>query len=199
MRSMSNARVFRYKLSRAGWIMLGLFIALATLLWGSSIFLRLSGPPAESLMGGLLVVLMVGVVLIPVPAMEIIWWARGRVVVDVEGLRWRGWGKWNEQAWGEILAVGVPEPDARRIDDERIHLITEEDYEFIHGFGLRDREQLREAVSRYGDLDGTAQLGGHTFFCRPGAIDEILERAEDHVDPDDDAANDFWAGRFRRF
>lgn len=198
MRSAEGARVFRYGMSRPGLIMLGLLVGLIGLLWAQFALFDLIEPDEDSLIGLAFIMLIVGGVLAPVPALEVIWWARGRVEVDTSGLRWRGWGTWNDRGWGEILGVGMPPPDAARGDDERIHLVTEDECEFIHGFGLRDREALRDALRSYGDLAEVEVIGRHTFLCRPGAGSLVRDRAEGHVDPDDDVT-DFWAGRFRRF
>ncbi len=199
MRSMSNARVFRYGLSRAGWIMLLLLVGLVAVFSLQGMFFELAASDSDALTGVLFIVLVFGGILLPVPLMEFLWWARGRVAVDATGLRWRGWSTWNDRAWGEVLAVGLPAPDAGRSDDERIHVVTEDDYEFIHGYGLRAREALREAIRSYGDLDQIEVIGNHTFLCRPGAVDTVKQRAQGNVDPPHDEGLDFLAGRFRRF
>lgn len=190
--------MFRYGLSRPGWVMLGILALMAGLFGAQYAFIDLLSHDVESLAGLLLIMLIAGGVLVPVPVMELVWMARGRVAVDTTGLRWRGWGTWNERAWGEILAVGMPPRDSKKMDDERIHVVTEDDYEFIHGFGLRKREDLRELVRVYGDLDEVEVLGKHTFLCRPGTGRTVKERAREHVDLDTDPY-DFWASRFRRF
>jgi hypothetical protein len=185
-------------LSRAGWLMLGIMALVMGLLGAQYAWIDLSAVDTESTVGLLFIMLIIGGVLLPVPGMEIMWYARGRVVVDITGLRWRGWGAWNERTWGEILAVGMPPPDSKKMDDERIHVVTEDDYEFIHGFGLRDREELRRLLRSYGDLDEAEVVGKHTFLCRPGTGKIVAERAREHVDLDTDDY-DFWATRFRRF
>jgi len=169
------------------------------LLWVQFMLSEMLRPDEDSLIALLSVILIVGGVLVPVPALELIWWARGRIEVSTAGLRWRGWGAWNQHTWGEIIAVGMPPPNTARRDDERIHVVTEEDYEFIHGFGLRHREDLRDLLRTYGDLDEVEVVGKHTFLCRPGTAKVVRPRTEGHVDPEPDDAIDFWAGRFRRF
>lgn len=196
---MDTAREFRYRISRAGWTMLALLLGAVVLLWTRVMLISAALPDSDMIAGVLSIMLVVGGILVPVPALELIWWARGRVEVGAGGLSWRGWGRWNERPWGEILAVGMPSPNSGRMDDERIHVVTEEDYEFIHGFGLRERETLREMIRSYGDLAEVEVIGKHTFLCRPGAADAVKERARGQVDPADDDAIDFWAGRFRRF
>jgi hypothetical protein len=200
MDSRSDRQAFRYTLSRPARVMIVLLLVIISVLWAQYIFLDLSGRDPGSLIGMLSVMLVLGVVLVPVPAMEIMWLLRGRVVVDDSGIRWRGWGGWNERAWDEILAVGAPSPDPRRQDDARIHVVTEDEYEFIHGFGLRRQEYLRNALRDYGGLDEVEVIGRHMFLCRPGAAKSARERAEGHVDlPVDDDTIDFWSRRFRRF
>ncbi|MFO8081298.1 MAG: hypothetical protein R6V07_13490 [Armatimonadota bacterium] len=200
MCSASDGQAFRYRLSRPARVMLGLLLAITTALGAQYIFLDLTGRDPGSLVGMLFIMLALALVLVPVPAMEIMWLVRGRVVVDASGLRWRGWGGWTERAWDEILAVGVPAPDSRREDDARIHVVTEDEYEFIHGFGLRGVEDLRDALRDCGALEEVEVIGRHMFLCRPGAAKSVRERAEGHVDlPIDDDTIDFWSRRFRRF
>ncbi len=196
---MGTVREFGYDISRPAWTMIGLLLAVIVLLWAQYIFLDLSGQDPGSLIGLLFIVMVIGVVLVPVPAMEIMWRARGRVQVDATGLRWRGWGGWNERAWDEILAVGMPPDDAGRQDDERLHIVTQEEYEFIHGFCLRNREDIHDLLRTFGDLAESEVVGSHTFHCRPGAGKMVAKRAEEHLDLDPDDTIDFWAGRFRRF
>lgn len=195
---METGQTFRYGISRPAWIMIGLLAVLAAFLVIQYVLVDLRDGEPGSVIGLFFVLLVVAVVLLPVPLMEMIWLVRGRVQVTAEGLRWRGWSGWNERAWGDILAVGLPAPDAQRQDDERIHVVTEDEYEFIHGFGLRDREALRQMLRGYGDLAEVEVIGKHTFLCRPGAGKIIRERAKSEVDPHDDVI-DFWSGRFRRF
>lgn len=196
---MGRVKQFRYDISRPAWVMIGLLLAVVVLLWAQYIFLDLTGRDPGSPIGLLLIVIVVGVALIPVPAMEMMWRARGRVEVDATGLRWRGWGGWSERAWGEILAVGMPPDDARKQDDERIHVVTEEEYEFIHGFCLRNREELRDLLRTHGDLAESETVGRHTFHCRPGVGRLVAKRAGEHADLDADDGIDFLAGRFRPF
>ncbi|MFW5868948.1 MAG: hypothetical protein ACOCX2_14080, partial [Armatimonadota bacterium] len=118
---MDAVRTFRYGISRAAAVMGALLIALIGYFAIQYALLDLRGGDPETLVGLLVTLLVLGIVLVPVPVMEILWLARGRVEVTSGGLRWRGWGGWNERAWGEILAVGMPAPDSRRQDDERIH------------------------------------------------------------------------------
>lgn len=195
---MDTVRVFRYGMSRAGLMLLTLLLAVMGLLTIRYIFIDLNAPGSDALPGLILVALIAGGVLVPVPAMEIIWWARGRVVVEASGLRWRGWSTWKSREWSELLGIGMPPPDAGWNEDERIHLITREGHEFIHGFGLRDRRDLAETIRRWSGLSLLQVVGRYTVLCRPGAGEQVRELAQAEIDP---PANelDFWAGRFRRF
>ena len=195
---MDTIREFRYGMSRAGLVLLALLLLIIGLLAIRYVLTDLGASDPEALMGLVFIALVLGGILIPVPALEIIWWARGRVAVDTDGLRWRGWGAWNRRAWGDILAVGMPAPDAGRGDDERVHVGTGEDYQFIHGFGLRDREALAEAIRGWGGLSEVQALGRYTVFCRPGSGEQVVELAKAEIEPMPDAL-DFWTTRFRRF
>ena len=195
---MDTVRVFRYGMSRAGLILLTLLLAVVGLLTIRYVFIDLNAPGSDALPGLILVALIIGGVLAPVPAMEIIWWARGRVVVEMSGLRWRGWSAWKSREWSELLGIGMPPPDAGRTEDERIHLITREGHEFIHGFGLRDRQDLAEAIRQWSGLSLVQVVGRYTVLCRPGASEQVRELAQAEIDPPASDL-DFWAGRFRRF
>ncbi|MGI5819717.1 MAG: hypothetical protein ACOX9R_16660 [Armatimonadota bacterium] len=197
---MDGATEFRYDISRAGRVMMALVLGLAALLWVQHVFLDLGGNDPDAFIGVLIVMLVVSGVLLPVPAMELLWWARGRVAVSTVGLSWRGWAGWNTREWGEILGVGVPpEASGDRADDQRLHVVTDDGYEFIHGYCLREREALRDALRSHGGLDEVEAVGRHQFLCRPGATRLVRERAREHIDLSGDDLTDFWAGRFRRF
>ncbi len=195
---MDTVREFRYGMSRAGLVLLTMLLAVVGVLAIRYIFIDLNAPGSDALPGLIFIMLITGGVLAPVPAMEIIWWARGRVVVQTGGLRWRGWGTWKSREWSELLGVGMPAPDATRTDDERIHLVTRDGYEFIHGFGLRDRQAFAEAIRAWGDLGQIEVVGRYTVLCRPRASEQVVELVKTEIDPPPDAL-DFWAGRLRRF
>ncbi len=194
---MDTVREFRYGMSRAGVLMLLAMLVLAGLLALRYVYADLTAPESDSLPGLLFMLLIFGGILLPVPLLEITWWVQGRVVVMTGGLRWRGQGRWHERLWEEILGIGFPPPDAARTEDERIHVITRDGYEFIHGFGLRKRQELAEAVRAWSDMDAIEVVGRHTFLCKPAAMEQVRERAMREIEPPPDGL-DFWAGRFRR-
>lgn len=195
---MDTVRGFRYGMSRAGVVLLTMLLGIAGLLVIRYILIDLNTPGSDTLPGLILIMLITGGVLAPVPAMEIIWWARGRVIVQTGGLRWRGWSTWKSREWGELLGVGMPPPDATRTEDERIHLITRDGHEFVHGFGLRGRQDLAEAIRQWGGLNQIEVVGRYTILCRPSVAEEVVELAKAEIQPMPDPL-DFWAGRFRRF
>jgi hypothetical protein len=121
------------------------------------------------------------------------------VVVNAEGIFWRGWGRFTGERWSEIIAIGRPPSDAGRFDDERIHVVTEDDYRFIHGFNMRRRDEALEAMRAWGGFAESKRLGSYSFICRRDRIGEIEERSREHIGTEIDKPYRFWAGRFRRF
>lgn len=195
----SSERVFRYGLSRASWTMLALFFGALALMAVPYVVLGVAPLTDEVVMGLGAIALVLALILLAVPVMEMGWVVRGRVVVGDDALRWCGLGGWIEIEWAEVIAVGRPPADAGRSEDERIHVLTADDYHFVHGFGLRGREEALDLVVSRADLSERRQVGRHLFMCRAGTGDEVEQRAGGHVNPDDDDMLDFWARRFRRF
>jgi len=192
--------VFRYGISRASWVMLGLLVLAVAAIAGPRLLLRRDplAPSAEETMGLALIALVLGGVLLPVPALDILWWLRGRVVVGHEGLRWRAWSGWNELAWEEIVGIGAPRPSGRRTDDTRLHIITADDYQFVHGYQLRGRDEAVDAMQAWGNFPEQVSIGRYVFVCHRDASEQVLRRAEEHVDTGGYDPLDFWSGRFSR-
>jgi len=196
----SSGRVFGYGISRASWVMLGLLaLAMAVVSLESLLVGGPGGWSDESVMGLALIALILGGVLLPVPVMDIIWWLRGRVVVAPDGLHWRAWGAWQSREWTQIIAVGRPTSSARRTDDTRLHVITEDGYEFIYGYQLREADAAVEAMVTWASLPEMERVGRYLFNCRAGASEQVAARAAEHLDTGGYDPWDFWAMRARRF
>ncbi|MGD9497701.1 MAG: PH domain-containing protein [Armatimonadota bacterium] len=192
--------VFGYGISRASRVMLGLLVLAVVVILGPSLLLgaRWEVYSEEGRLGMALIVLVLAGVLVPVPAMELLWWLRGRVVAGPEGLAWRAWGGWRELEWEEIIAIGYP-PSVRRAEDTRLHIVTDSGYEFIYGCELRERDEAVELIAASADLPEQEQVGPYVFRCRAGTSERVAAEAAGHLHLIEDDPWDFWATRFRRY
>lgn len=197
-----TGRIFGYGISRASWGMLGLLALGVALLTAEALIIE--GPRTlsdEGITGLGIIALVLGVVLLPVPLLDIGWWLRGRVVVADDGLHWRAWGAWRSIPWAEIVAIGQPPGGPSRSDDTRLHVLTTEGYEFIHGYLLRERAEAVELITSWASLPEREQVGRYLFRCRAGTSERVAARAAEHVDTGQGGHDpwDFWAMRARRF
>ncbi|MEA3399825.1 MAG: hypothetical protein U9R79_01135 [Armatimonadota bacterium] len=198
---LTSEHVFRYRVARHTWPLLALAIGAVTAVIVPAVVLQggIKVLTEEGLVGIYVVMGILGVVLLPVPIMNLAWAARGQVTVGVERLSWRGFGGNKSLQWSEIVAIGMPPENPTRVDDQRIHVLTDDEYDFIHGFGLRDRQRALELMLTYGDLPEREQVGSYTFACRSGTSANVAARAGVHLGVSDDDPWGFWGGRFRRF
>ncbi|MGC9320240.1 MAG: hypothetical protein ACP5KN_19560 [Armatimonadota bacterium] len=198
---LTSEHVFRYRVARHTWPLLALALGAVTAVVVPAIVLQggVKTLTDEGLIGIYVVMGILGVVLLPVPIMNLAWSARAQVTVGVERLSWRGFGGTKSLEWSEIVAIGMPPEDPRRVDDQRIHVLTEDDYDFIHGFGLRDRERALELMRSRAGLFEREQVGSHVFTCRAGTSGDVAARAAAHLGVSEDDPWGFWGGRFRRF
>jgi len=195
-----SGRAFGYGISRASWVMLAVLALAVALIAGESLLVATPGTWSEErVMGLALIALILGGVLLPVPVLDILWWLRGRVVIAADGLHWRAWGAWQSREWARIIAIGRPTSAARRTDDTRLHVITEDGYEFIYGYQLREADAAVEAMLSWADLPEREQVGRYLFHCRPATSEQVAARAAEHIHTGGYDPWDFWASRARRF
>lgn len=195
-----SERVFRYRVARHSWIMLCVLLAGGALVIGSA--LTVGGGwqvfDDEIVLSIGIVMVILGLVMLPAPILDIVSARRSRLVVTRKGLSWRGLGASKSFPWDQIIAIGVPPEDPRRVDDRRFHVLLEEDYDFIQGYNLDGREEVASLMQSWGGFSEGVEVGSHSFMCRRERSDETLERARIHLLPSDDDPWDFWSTRFRR-
>lgn len=197
-----GGRVFGYGISRASRVMLGLLAVTVAIITAERLLLEgFRSWSDDSLTALGLIVLVLGGVLLPVPLLEIGWWLRGRVVVNADGLHWRAWSAWRTVPWHDLIAIGRPPPEPDRSDDTRLHVLTVDGYEFIHGYQLHELAELVEMVASIAGLPERERVGRYLFRCRSGASERVAARAVEHVDTGPSGYDpwDFWTWRARRF
>ena len=191
---------FRYSIARHSWVMLGTLIAGVILVTLYALIVQGTAAimPDEIVFSVGLVMIILGIVMLPAPMLDIISALRSRLIVTEEGLQWRGIGGSKSYRWDEIVAIGVPPESPRRVDDRRFHVLLEEDYEFIQGFNLHDRDEAAELMKWRGGFSDRAELAGYRFMCRRGREREVIDRATVHLVPSANDPWDFMSMRFRR-
>ena len=190
---------FHYRVARQSWLIIGALAAVILLVVGSALLLgRGAGLFDDEIVLGIgLVVLVIGLMLLPSPILDILASMRSELMVTPERLSWRGFGGEKSFEWDEIIAIGVPPEDPNRIDDQRFHVLLEDEYEFIHGYNLRRREQVAALMKSRGEFEEEISIARYGFMCRSGNSEEVEKRARAHLVSEDDPW-DFWSSRFRR-
>ncbi len=197
-----SSAVFGYGVARHTWLMLGALVGGVILVLGPALLLG-GGSRVftdDTMLSVGIVMIILSVVMLPVPIMDILWSVRGKLILNIDGIAWRGWGARKSHRWDEVIAIGAPPEDPRRVDDQRIHVVMEDQYDFIHGYNLRRREEAIDLMRAWGGFTDRIEVGPYTFMCRRGKADEVRDRASTHIHPGpDEDPWSFWAGRFRRF
>lgn len=192
--------VFRYRVARHSWLMLGILVTGVTLVVGSALLFGGGWRvfDEELMMSIGLVMIVLGVVLLPAPLLDILSVLRSYLIVSGEGLTWRGLGGSKSFRWEEIVGIGIPPDSPRRVDDQRFHVLLDDEYEFMHGYNLRDREDAADLMRRWGRFSEETTIERYCLLARRGKMEKVRARAGGHLLPLDTDPWDFWSGRFRR-
>lgn len=183
-----RTRVFRYRMSGTGWLMSGLFVALAmpvAIYWPSSAAWMVETP------GAMMLLPLAGALLL-LPILDLLWVIRGRVLVSDYELIWRTPLREERLPLTDLAGVGAPGEDWRRREDLRLHLVTTDGYGFLHGHQLPRRRELAELIARRAGLTEEVPVRRHTFFTRPEWREAVSELADSKVFRDTALQWSFW-------